>query len=170
MITNYPSTISRTLFWNPSLNLRNSRKCWTWSRLELFLKCSLCGPKIEARCSYKIVLITTNILGCSSLSGSLPPRAAGHTRPSSLHIAGLWWGDRGSDGGQLYTVIMVTVYLGLIVEASSTYWWCVLGLDSAVLIRVKSTGFLFENNSRRIGYFQLNCVFPHFSFSWRNAN
>ena len=31
---------------------------WLWlRRLELFLKCSYVGPKIEARCSYKIVLI-----------------------------------------------------------------------------------------------------------------
>ena len=36
-------------------------------RLELFLKCSYFGPKIEARCSYKIVLIkkkrVTNYIG-----------------------------------------------------------------------------------------------------------
>jgi len=44
-LTNGPSTICRNQFWNSSISLRNSRRLW---------------PKIETRCSYKIVLIKTN--------------------------------------------------------------------------------------------------------------
>ena len=50
MIPSNPAKISRKHFWNRSIRFRNSRKNW---------------PKIEASCSYKIVLIIINKKACN---------------------------------------------------------------------------------------------------------